>query len=153
MCNFLLTRTNTANAGFNSLIKLLDRELWHELNEDQATYDQYNKVPNIETAVVVYADDEPVACGCFKAYAFNTVEIKRMFVKKTFRGNGLSKMVLLHLESWAKELGYSIAILETSIHFNTARKLYQTSGYNVGANYGPYVGLAESVCMKKDLAD
>ncbi len=147
----MLKRTTTAHPHFQALVQQLDHELWNELHEDQATYDPFNKVPDIKTAVVVYAGAEPVACGCFKPWNEQTVEIKRMFVQKAARGKGLSKRVLQELEQWAIEQGYTHAVLETSIHFNTACTLYQRSGYNVMPNYPPYDGLEESVCMKKQL--
>lgn len=149
--NFLVKRTTTGNTDFQHLISLLDHELWVELKEDQATYDGFNKVPDIDTAVIVYAGDEPVACGCFKKYDAETAEIKRMFVQKTWRGKGLSKVVLQELEKWAAEKGFRYAVLETSIHFTTARSLYESSHYRVVPNYPPYTGLAESICMKKAL--
>ncbi|HUC79372.1 MAG TPA: GNAT family N-acetyltransferase [Flavisolibacter sp.] len=150
--SYHLKRTTTADSDFQQLVFHLDHELWNELKEDQATYDQHNKVPDIKTAVLVYQRDEAVACGCFKKVAADTVEIKRMFVQKPYRGKGLSKQVLGELEKWALEEGFKQAVLETSIHFTTAKTLYQKSGYNIIPNYGPYVGLAESVCMKKQLA-
>ena len=148
---FQQTRTTTGHRDFQFLVSLLDHELWIELEEDQATYDQYNKVPDIKTAVLVYADDEPAACGCYKKFDAQTVEIKRMFVQKKYRGQGLSKLVLQALEQWAKEEGFRHAVLETSIHFATAIRLYKTSGYSTVPNYPPYVGLEESICMKKQL--
>jgi putative acetyltransferase len=148
---FHLKRTTTANEDFQQLVSSLDNELWNELKEDQATYDQYNKVPDIKTAVLVYTGAEPVACGCFKEVGQDCVEIKRMFVQKPYRGKGLSKKVLNELERWAAEQGYRYAVLETSIHFTTAKQLYQTAGFQIIPNYGPYVGLEESVCMKKQL--
>ncbi|HVF98027.1 MAG TPA: GNAT family N-acetyltransferase [Flavisolibacter sp.] len=149
--NFDIKRTTTADEDFQLLVSLLDNELWNELNEDQATYDPYNKVPDIKTAVVICADNQPAACGCFKIYDSETVEIKRMFVQKIYRGRGLSKQILNALEQWAIEKGYSYALLETSVHFKVARRLYETSGYTVVENYPPYTDLAESICMKKHL--
>jgi len=146
-----IKRTTTADKDFQDLVKLLDHELWNELKEDQATYDQYNKVPDIKTALVIYTGHEPAACGCFKGFNEDTVEIKRMFVKKPFRGLGLSKSILQELEAWALEQGYKQAVLETSIHFTVARNLYSSNGYTIIPNYPPYQGLEESVCMKKAL--
>lgn len=148
---FAIKRTTTADADFKLLVTHLDNELWNELNEDQATYDQYNKVPDIKTAVILYDANIPVAIGCFKAFDESTVEIKRMFVEKAYRGKACSKKILSELEKWAVEEGYSHAVLETSIHFNTARTLYTKAGYVIIPNYGQYAGLEESVCMKKDL--
>ena len=148
---FYLRRTTTDDDDFILLINSLDHELWNELNEDQATYDQYNKVPHISTALVLYVQEEPVACGCFKEVEDGCIEIKRMFVSKAFRGKGFSRIILNELENWAKEEGYTAAKLETSVHFDTAQNLYSSSGYKIIPNYPPYEGLPESVCMKKML--
>lgn len=146
-----IKRTNSGDADFQLLIMHLDHELWNELKEDQATYDQYNKVPDLNTALVIYENEKPVAVGCFKKYSDDTVEIKRMFVEKEHRGKGLSKLVLKELEDWAIESGFHHAILETSVHFKVARGLYMDAGYVITENYEQYKGLDESVCMKKEL--
>jgi len=147
----IIKRTNSNDQGFQLLVSHLDHELWNELKEDQSTYDQYNKVPDLSTVVLIYSNERPVACGCFKKYNDNTVEIKRMFVEKEQRGKGISKMILDELEKWAKESGFSFTILETSIRFKVARTLYANAGYHVIDNYDQYVRLEESVCMKKEL--
>ena len=149
--NYSIQRTSANDKNFQLLVKQLDHELWNELKEDQATYDQFNVVTDITTAVVVYGDEEPVGCGCFKKFDEETVEIKRMFVQKNHRGKGLSKKILEELEQWAKEENYRSAILETSIHFTTARNLYTSNGYKTISRYGQYADLPESVCMKKKL--
>jgi GNAT superfamily N-acetyltransferase len=149
--NASMIRTSTSHPDFMLLIQLLDHELWNELNEDQATYDQYNKVPDLETAVIVYIDNTPAACGCFKEFAKDTIEIKRMYVQKAFRGKGLSKKVLHELEAWGRERNYQNAVLETSIHFNVAQQLYNSNGYTTITNYPPYEELSESICMGKAL--
>ena len=146
-----IKRTTSNDTVFQELIRKLDRELWEELNEDQATYDQYNKVPDLNTAVVIYVNDQPAASGCFKKYNADTVEIKRMFVVKEHRGKGLSKKILYELEAWAVEKGFKYALLETSVHFIPATTLYKQSGYHIIPNYDQYEGLKESVCMKKEL--
>ena len=146
-----IRRTTSNDNDFQLLIKQLDHELWNELQEDQAQYDQYNKVPDLNTVVVVYVNDLPAASGCFKKYNTDTIEVKRMFVVKEHRGKGLSKIVLTELENWATEEGFKYAILETSIHFIPATTLYKTSGYKIIPNYDQYEGLEESVCMKKSL--
>jgi len=147
----IIKRTNSTDLDFQLLIAHLDHELWNELKEDQATYDQYNKVPDIKTAIVVYVNERPAGCGCFKQYDDNTVEIKRMFVEKDQRGKGLSKIVLDELEKWAMESGFQYAVLETSVYFEAARSLYTKAGYTVIENYDQYKDLEESICMKKEL--
>jgi GNAT superfamily N-acetyltransferase len=148
---FNVTRTTTSDADFIQLVDKLDSELWNELNEDMNTYDQYNKVPDIKTAIIIYDDVTPVAIGCYKEYDTETVEIKRMYVDKAYRGKGISKLVLKELEQWAIESGFQYSILETSIYFDVAQTLYKQAGYDVIPNYHQYEGLEESVCMRKKL--
>ena len=152
MNDLTVKRTTANNPDFIYLVSLLDHELWVELNEDQSTYDQYNKVSDISTAIVIYADEKPVACGCYKKHDDKTVEIKRMYVDKNYRGKGISRIVLNELEKWSIEKQYEFAILETSVHFDVAKNLYQKAGYAVIPNYDQYANLQESVCMKKKLA-
>ena len=147
-----IKRTNSNDAGFQQLIAALDNELWNELNEDQAKYDQYNKVPDLKTVLVLYVNEKPTASGCIKKYNESTVEVKRMFVVKEHRGKGLSKTVLNELENWAVGLGFKNAILETSIHFTPAVTLYKNTGYKIIQNYDQYIGLEESVCLQKSLS-
>jgi hypothetical protein len=61
-------------------------------------------------------------------------------------------MVLHELEQWAIENGFKNAVLETSIFFEVAKKLYRQAGYAVIPNYDQYKGLKDSVCMKKILS-
>ena len=148
---FNIARTSTENPDFIQLVAKLDHEFWVELNEDQSTYEQYNKVPDIKTAIIIYDNKKPVAIGCYKEYNADTVEIKRMYVDKTYRGKGVSKLVLNELEKWAVENGFQYSVLETSIRFDVAKSLYQKCGYEMIPNYDQYEGLGESVCMKKKL--
>jgi putative acetyltransferase len=148
----MIKRTNSNDPDFQLLVSHLDYELWNELKEDQSMYDQYNKVPDLPTVVVIYMNEKPVACGCYKQYRSDTAEVKRMYVKKEYRGKGLSKLILNELEQWAIESGFHFAILETSIHFKTAQSLYTKAGYNVIENYDQYAGLEESICMRKELS-
>jgi GNAT superfamily N-acetyltransferase len=41
-----------------------------------------------------------------------TIEIKRMFVSPEVRGMGFAQTILLELEAWAHDLGYSFSVLE-----------------------------------------
>ena len=66
--------------------------MWNELNEDQAIYDQYNKVPGIDTAVVAYVNDQPAASGCFKKYNDDTVEIKGCLLKRNIVAKAFQKL-------------------------------------------------------------
>ncbi len=102
--------------------------------------------------MVAYQQDVPVGCGAIKQYADQTTEVKRMFVRPEYRGQGIAAQILAELEKWAHELGYAECILETGKKQPEAIRLYQKSGYNQIPNYGQYAGVENSVCMIKKVA-
>jgi GNAT superfamily N-acetyltransferase len=150
--NILLKRTNSTDPDFRSLIVQLDKEL----NERygglmQSTYDQHNHIIDIDTVVIAYSSGRPAGCACFKRYDDTSAEIKRMFVKRTERGQGIAYKILSELELWAKESGFKDTILETGDKQHEAIALYQKLGYTITENYGQYSDLATSICMRKEL--
>lgn len=148
----MITRkTTNTHQDFYALTRALDVELNARYGKAQADYDKHNVIEPIDTALVGYEDDIPVACGCFKKIDDTTVEIKRMFVVLNYRRRGFSSQILGELEAWAKELGFSEARLETGKGQPEAIALYAKRGYAVIPNYAPYVGMENSVCMAKTL--
>ena len=145
-------RTTSDNEDFRMLIKELDEDLWSRYEERQAFYDQYNKIENNQNVIVAYHGNAGVGCGCFKKFDDLSVEVKRMYVKPEYRGQGIAAGILDALEKWASELNILVAVLETGIKQNEAMHLYRKSGYIVIENYGPYKNMPESVCMQKRLA-
>ena len=99
--------------------------------------------------MVCYLNNTAVGCGAFRAIDTKNVEIKRMFVNPDFRGKGIASSILKELEQWASELKYTQTILETGINQPEAIALYKKMGYSVTENYGPYIGIENSVCMQK----
>ena len=81
----------------------------------------------------------------------NAIELKRIFVVKENRGQGLSKIIVNELEKLGKVKGYKYALLETGIKQYEAINLYKNTGYQIIENYEPYIGNTNSVCMKKEL--
>ena len=146
-----LIRTTSEDPDFRTLVQLLDRELAERDGADSTFYAQFNKLDLIRHVVMAYAGDEPAGCGAFKEYAPDLVEIKRMFVQPAQRQRGVARAALAELERWANELGYAGCVLETGRRQPEAIALYQRCGYALTPNYGQYVGVNNSVCMRKEL--
>jgi GNAT superfamily N-acetyltransferase len=144
-----VVKTTSENPDFIALITALDKSLWESYPELKSNYWGNNIIELNPNVVVIYLGEKPVACGCFKKYDKNTMEIKRMFVSPEARGLGLAKKILQELELWAKELGFLFSVLETLYKQKEAISLYQKVGYAIVDNYEPYVGLENSICMKK----
>jgi GNAT superfamily N-acetyltransferase len=148
-----LVRTDSTDQNFKELILLLDNELNDQYGDKQNYYDRFNIIEECKTVVIAKSNNNPIGCGCFKTLTDDTVEIKRMFVNKNSRRQGISKKILTELETWAIELGYDFALLETGYKQKEAIGLYEKYGYRKTDNYGPYIGLETSICMKKKISD
>ena len=146
-----IVKTTSENPDFVNLISALDKSLWERYPELKSDYWGNNILEINPNVVILYLEDKPVACGCFKKYDKNTIEIKRMFVSPDVRGIGLAQTILLELEAWAHDLGYSFSVLETLNKQKEAIALYQKTGYAIVENYEPYVGLENSICMRKPI--
>ena len=146
-----LLRTTSDNTDFNSLVAQLDRYLAVLDGEDHAFYAQFNKSSLLKNALVCYDNVNPVGIGAYKEWEPQVVEMKRMFTLPEYRGKGIAKTILTELENWAKEENYTTAILETGHLQYDAIGLYQKMGYVITENFGQYIGVENSVCMKKDL--
>lgn len=146
-----ILKTDANNPHFQNLVRELDYYLAEMDGEDHSFYAQYNKLNDIKNCIILFCDGVAVSCGAFKSYNVNTVEIKRMFTKEDYRGNGFAKMTLRFLEKWAREEGFSSAVLETGKKQESALQLYQSQGYEIIPNYAQYVGLEDSICFGKSL--
>ena len=145
--------TDGCNKDFIELCHGLDNFL-NELvggEENRIEYLQYNKLDDIHDVILAYDNDIPIACASFKRYDEECAEVKRVFVKKEYRGIGLSKNLMAMLEKRAIEKGFQYFILESGEPLVSAMALYRKIGYKVIPNYGQYVDMNESICMKKKL--
>jgi putative acetyltransferase len=145
--------TDGYNQDFVELCRLLDDYLnkiaGGEENREQ--YIKYNTLRDIHDVILAYDNTTPVGCASFKLYENNVAEVKRVFVKKEFRGKGISKALMSLLEKRAAEQGFCKLVLETGAPLVEAIRLYNRLGYLVIENYGQYKDLNESICMQKIL--
>lgn len=114
-------------------------------------YEQYNQRDSIHDVIVVYHRSEPVGCGAFKMYDEDHAELKRIYTQESHQNMGLGTELIRRLEAKAKMKGYRWCILETGNLLEAACHVYQKAGYQVIKNYGPYVNMPSSICMKRKI--
>ena len=146
-----MIRTDSANPDFLRLVALLDEELSRRDGDVHPFYSQFNTLDTIRNVVVAYIGDEAVGCGAFRDHTNGIAEIKRMFVRTPHRGQGIAGRILGELEIWALDQHFHSCVLETGFNQPEAISLYHKSGYYRIENYGPYVGVPTSLCLKKEL--
>jgi len=87
---------------------------------------------------LIRQDGEPAGCGGIKLFGSEYGEVKRMYVRPQFRGLGFAKMMLEHLEDYARSQGMGILRLETGIHQHAAIHLYERMGFRSIPPFGEY---------------
>lgn len=144
-------RTNSENTDFLKLVNELDADLAVRDGSERVFYNQFNRLDVISHVIVAYEDAIPAGCGAIKHFSADTMEVKRMFTPLKLRGRGIASLVLVELEKWTLELGYTKCILETGKRQPEAIALYKKNGYKIIPNYGQYIGIENSVCFLKEL--
>jgi GNAT superfamily N-acetyltransferase len=100
---------------------------------------------------VGHRDGEPVGCAGLRRHSATDVEVKRMFIRRPFRGRGWSRTLLRLLEDEARRLGFERIILETGLQQPEAMGLYQSSGYGAIPGFGHYRESPLNRCYAKEL--
>lgn len=102
---------------------------------------------------VLRSDGIAAACGGVKLFGTAYGEIKRMYVRPPFRGQGFAKLILNHLSDYAGAQGVSILRLETGIHQHEAIGLYERMGFRRISPFGDYKEDPLSLFYEKSLTE
>ena len=80
----------------------------------------------------------------------NASEMKRLYVRKAFRGFGLGRQLVEAALDAARTAGYSCVLLDTLVEMEAARALYEDLGFTEVAPYY-YSPLAGAHYLKVDI--
>ena len=105
-----------------------------------------------DVAFFVLRDQEtPAGCGGIQMFGAAYGEIKRMYVRPRFRGQGFGKLLLDRLADHARVQGVNLLRLETGIHQEAAIRLYERAGFQRIPPFGEYVEDPLSVFYEKGI--
>ncbi|HVQ89215.1 MAG TPA: GNAT family N-acetyltransferase [Actinomycetes bacterium] len=136
------------------------KELIEELQEeyvaryggrDETPVDPKQFAPPSGGFLMVFVGREPVGCAGLRKHNQQSVEVKRMFIRRPFRGRGLSRWLLARVEEHGRLLGYDRILMETGVQQPEAMRLYETSGYEPIPGFGYYAQAAQNRCYAKEL--
>ena len=119
--------------------------------ENRAEYVAFNQLTDIDDVFIAYDGVVPVGCAAYKDYDGERAEVKRVFVREEYRGQGVGRLLMEKLTQEAHSKGYRYLILESGEPLAAAMGLYREIGFQVIPNYGQYADMPESICMQKQL--
>ncbi len=103
------------------------------------------------TFLLAYRDGELVGCAGMRRRSEADVEVKRMFIRRPFRGRGYSRELLALIEDEARALGFTRVLMESGLAQPEAMALYESSGYEGIPGFGHYRNEPQNRCYAKAL--
>ena len=96
---------------------------------------------------------QPVGCIALRPHSLEICELKRMYVRPNFRGQGIGRMLCAEIIQVAKLAGYSLMRLDTEISLGSAQKIYKDLGFHPALPYyeAPEVVRDRTIFMELNL--
>ncbi|CAL1519202.1 GNAT family N-acetyltransferase [Chitinophaga sp. MM2321] len=124
-------------------VKLLFREYANWLNVDlsfQQFEEEMSNLPGPYAAptgalFLAKVDGQVAGCVAVRSFDNSTAEMKRLFVKDTFKGRGVGKALASEAIRESKKMGYKRILLDTLAHMRPAIELYTSLGFQPIAAY------------------
>jgi GNAT superfamily N-acetyltransferase len=79
--------------------------------------------------LLAWSGDHPSGCAALRPLDETVCELKRMYVRPAFRGQGAGRALGEAIISAAREIGYCKIRLDTLEKMNAARRLYESLGF------------------------
>ena len=137
--------TNVSDAAVLALFSEHDDFTQEFLGDDKACYTRYSPAENIERVWVAYEKNVPICCVAYRPRSDGAGEVKRLFVKKEYRGRGISKALLSEVKFHAKTEGCSKLFLDTRITLEPAVSLYRSFGFEITFQQGLYIQMEKVI--------
>lgn len=139
-----------------SLFEEIDRlmnSLYPIASDQSLNLEELNQ-PNVH-AIGLKTDEGIIACGAIvKKFESNLYgEIKRVYVKPSYRGKGLSRRIMQNLMYWAGQAQIPLLRLETGSKQTESIHLYESLGFERSECFGRYRDNPLSVFMQLPLSE
>jgi GNAT superfamily N-acetyltransferase len=146
----IITRERPDSADAIALITELEAHLEPFYpRESRHGYSVEKLIAQAVAFFVLRDNDTPAGCGGIQLFGTTYGELKRMYVRPSFRGLGFGKLLLDHLADHARAHGVGLLRLETGIHQAAAIGLYEQVGFQRIPPFGDYVEDPLSIFFEK----
>lgn len=142
--------TDEKDVRFLKLVRELDKGYYLRIGDGLSRYDKYNsfEVPHI--VILLIDSGESVACASYRTLNKDSVEFKRVYVKRNYRRKGIAFKLIKKLEQDAIENGFRHSYIVTGKNNIPAIRLYEKLDYYQIPNIEGFEDDDVVISMKKD---
>lgn len=146
--NLFLKRVEEPSDDARSLVEELEADLASSYDADQRHGLSIERLfkPNI-AFFIAYFDGQPVGCGGI-SFEDGYAELKRMYVRPSYRGRGVVQAMIARLVSEAEARGIKRVTLETGDVQHAAIRAYERAGFTRCDAFGDYRSLSPSAVIR-----
>lgn len=142
--------TDEKDERFLELVRELDRGYYERIGDELSKYDSYNEFKEPHIVILAFDDDTAVACASYREFDDDSVEFKRVFVKKEYRKRGIAHDIITDLEKLVIENSFRYSYIVTGKNNKASIKLYEKLNYELIDNFGQFKDDDTVICMKKE---
>lgn len=103
---------------------------WQGFDEELATLPGVY-APPAGRLLLAMLDGQPAGCVCLKGHDATTSELKRLYVRPTFRGQNIGQQLVKMLIEEARQSRYQRIVLDSHISLKKAQVIYQEVGFRL----------------------
>ena len=135
-------RIERRSDGDEEILRLFSRHddfMIDFLGEDRIYYSRYGEHEKLEAVWAAVLNGQAIGCAAYRTKERSVGEIKRVFVKSEFRGQGISKRLMDAVEAHAREQKCEKLFLDTRATLEPAVSMYRKRGFEEVFREGLYI--------------
>ena len=142
--------TNEKDERFLKLVEELDYGYYQRIGNELEKYAEYNEFNKPHVVMLLLDFNKPIACASYRYLNENSVEFKRVYVKKEYRRRGIALNLIKKLEKQIIEKNFRHSYIVTGKDNNAAIGLYEKLHYMQIPKFGQFKDDESVICMKKE---
>lgn len=142
--------TNEKDERFLKLVRELDNGYYQRIGEDLSKYNEYNSLEIPHVVILLIDSGKNVACASYRVLSKDSVEFKRVYVKKDYRRKGIAFKLIERLERDVIEKGFRYSYIVTGKNNTPAIGLYEKLNYHSIPNIKGFEDDKRIISMKKE---
>ena len=141
--------TDEKDERFLKLVDELDKGYYERIGDELKKYGAYNEFRDPHIVILALYNGMEIGCASYRVFDKDSVEFKRVYVKKDYRKMGIAYNLIKQLEKLVIEDNFRFSYIVTGKNNCPAIKLYKKLDYKPTDKFGQFKDDDAVICMKK----